>query len=198
MRKLRFGIDIDGTVTSPESMIPFINKSFNLHITLNDVTQYDLDVLVDIQKEEFAKWFEEIEPEIYKQSPIANGAKNVLKRWETMFELYFISARSPHLMDVTISWFEKQELSYHHIELIGSHNKIEAARKYHVDIFFEDKHDNAVLIHESCNIPVILFDTPYNRDPIPDGVIRVRNWKEAEEWVKQWLNNHLTTTYPEN
>lgn len=189
MEKRRFGIDIDGTVTSPESIIPFMNQKFNLNITLNDIKQYDLDVLVNISKEEFAKWFNEVEPMIYKESPIAHGAKEVLNRWKHEHELYFISARSSHLMDVTISWFQQHDLSYHHIELIGSHDKISTAKKYKVDIFFEDKHDNAVTIHEACKIPVILFDTPYNRDPIPEGVIRVANWQEAEKWVNNWLRS---------
>ncbi len=39
-----------------------------------------------------------------------------------------------------------------HIELIGSHHKIEAAKKFGVHAFFEDKHDNAVDIHEELDI----------------------------------------------
>ncbi|HZG73794.1 MAG TPA: hypothetical protein VEY51_19840, partial [Chondromyces sp.] len=57
------------------------------------------------------------------------------------------------------------------------------------DIFFEDKHDNAVMIHEELNIPVILFNTPYNQDPIPPGVIRVSSWSEAEKWVQHWVQD---------
>lgn len=54
-------------------------------------------------------------------------------------------------------------------------------------ISFEDKHDNACEISEECNIPVILFDTPYNRLPVPKGVVRVYNWLEADQWVADWL-----------
>jgi len=32
-----------------------------------------------------------------------------------------------------------------------------------------------------------LFNTPYNQDPIPKGVVRVNNWYEANTWVKNWL-----------
>ncbi|NQD66258.1 hypothetical protein HP456_10045, partial [Bacillus haikouensis] len=73
--------------------------------------------------------------------------------------------------------------------LIGSHNKISTAKKYKVDIFFEDKHDNAVMINEELNIPVVLFNTPYNQSPIPEGVIRVNDWNEANHWVQNWLRN---------
>ncbi|QED48655.1 hypothetical protein [Cytobacillus dafuensis] len=185
--KNRFGIDIDGTVTCPSSLIPYLNHAFNLNITLNDVKQYDLNHLVDISEEEFANWFAEIEPVIYAESPLAEGAKHILNKWEKEHELFFISARGSHLLDLTKEWFLRNALSFHHIDLIGTHNKIKAAKEYKVDIFFEDKHDNAVMLHEECKIPVILFDTPYNQEPIPSGVIRVKNWAEANIWVENWL-----------
>lgn len=187
--KKRFGIDIDGTVTCPTSLIPYINKAFHLNITLNDITQYDLTHVVnDVSEEEFAKWFTEIEPIIYKESPLAKGAKEVLKKWENVHELYFISARGSHLLNLTKEWFLENSLNFDHIELLGTHNKVKAAKENNVDIFFEDKHDNAVMLHEECGIPVILFDTPYNREPIPKGVIRVNSWAEANDWVHHnWL-----------
>lgn len=186
MRK-RFGIDIDGTVTCPTSMLPFINKAFNMNLKYEEVDEYDLTPFVHVPEHEFAKWFSENEPVIYEGSPPAKGAAAVLNKWKHEHELYFISARGPHLLEVTKNWFMKQGLTFHKIELIGSHDKIEAAKKYKVDLFFEDKHDNAVMINEECGIPVILFDTPYNQDPIPKGVIRVNNWREANHWVENWL-----------
>jgi uncharacterized protein len=186
----RFGIDIDGTVTSPDSLVPYINEFFNLELTLNDITRYELTEVLNITPKEFADWFNKAEPTIYKKSPLAKGAKPVLDQWKEIHELYFISARKKDLIEVTKEWFNTQELMYHHIELIGSHNKVSTAKKYNVDIFFEDKHDNAVAIHEQLNIPVILFNTPYNQDPIPKGVIRVNNWEEANQWVSDWLKEN--------
>lgn len=186
MRK-RFGIDIDGTVTSPASLLPFINKDFGLNITLDDIKQYDLNPLVNVSEEEFANWFFKNEPLIYAQSPLAAGAASILTRWKNEHELFFISARGAHLLNITKQWFNNHQLGYDHIELIGTHDKVESAKKHAVDLFFEDKHDNAVMIHEECNIPVLLFDTPYNQSSIPNGVIRVHNWQEANVWVEKWL-----------
>jgi uncharacterized HAD superfamily protein len=185
--KKRFGIDIDGTVTSPSAIIPFINTAFGLNITLKDVKQYDLNPVVNVSEQEFANWWIENEPIIYAESPIADDAAPVLTEWKKNFELCFISARSPHLLDITKKWFLEHNLSFNEIELIGTHDKVESAKKHHVDLFLEDKHDNAIIIHEECKIPVLLFDTPYNQDPIPEGVIRVFNWKEAAHWVENWL-----------
>lgn len=189
MRK-RFGIDIDGTVTCPASLVPFINSDFNLNLTLNDLTQYDLTPFVNVSSDELAQWFLKKEPEIYANSPLAEGAKEILMKWEQQHELYFISARSTNLLNITKEWFVNNQLKFDHIDLIGSHHKIEAAKNYRVDLFFEDKHDNAVMIHEECKIPVILFNTPYNQDPIPEGVIRVNHWNEAYRWVENWLKNY--------
>ena len=173
--KKRFGIDIDGTVTCPSTFVPYLNEGFGLNITLDDIKQYDFMPLVTVSEKEFAAWFQKMEPTIYSRSPLAAGAKKVLKNWENEHELFFISARGSHLLELTKEWFTAQELMYNDIHLIGSHDKIEAARKYDVDIFFEDKHDNAVNLHEELEIPVILFNTPYNQDAIPEGVIRVDN-----------------------
>lgn len=186
MRK-RFGIDIDGTVTSPSALLPFINEGFGLNITLADVIDYDLNKVVNVSEEKFSSWFIENEPVMYEKSPLAEGAEKVLRTWEKDHELFFISARGPQLLENTKKWFRKNGLSYHHIELIGSHDKVATAKLHQVDIFLEDKHDNAVMIHEECNIPVLLFNTPYNQDPIPKGVFRVNNWIEANNWVKNWL-----------
>lgn len=186
MRK-RFGIDIDGTVTCPTSLLPYINESFNLNLTLKDITQYDLTPFVNVSSEELARWFSDTEHVMYANSPLATGAKEVLTKWEQKHELFFISARGSHLLKMTEEWFTNNEVKFDHIDLIGTHHKIEAAKQYNVDLFFEDKHDNAVMIHEECNIPVILFNTPYNQDPIPKGVIRVNHWQEAYHWVESWL-----------
>lgn len=184
--KIRLGIDIDGTVTCPSSLIPFLNKAFNLNLTLADVKQYDLTPLVNISEQAFQEWFEQNEYTMYKESPLAEGAKEVLINWAKDNELYFISARGNHLYDVTENWFTSKEIPFNHIELIGTHHKIEAIQQHKVNIFLEDKHDNAVEIAEKCNIPVLLFDTPYNQDPVPKQVIRVKNWKEAASWVEHW------------
>ncbi len=183
----RLGIDIDGTITRPDTFVPYLNKAFQLSLTYEEMNQYDFNPFVNVPEEEFSKWFIENEPIIYADSILVDGAKEVLRKWASTHDLYFISARNNAMLDVTETWFSKQELQYKHIELIGSHDKVATAKKFEVDLFIEDKHDNAVAIAKECNIPVLLFDTPYNQDPIPDGVIRVYHWHEVKKWVENWL-----------
>ncbi len=193
MRQYRFGIDIDGTVTCPTSLLPHINAHFGCELILDDIKEYDLTKAFPVEEEDFYTWYKTVEASIYACSPPQEHAKYVLENWKSQFELFYISARGNHVYDETIEWFNRQEIPYDQIELIGSHYKIEAAKKFNVDAFFEDKHDNAVDIHEELNIPVLLFDTPYNRMPIPEGVIRVYDWKQADEEIGKLFPLNITS-----
>ncbi|MCP1145281.1 hypothetical protein [Lysinibacillus endophyticus] len=185
--KSRFGIDIDGTVTTPDTLIPHINKQYNTNIVLDDVIEYDFLSAFPhpVDRKEFAKWFKENEGYMYSVSHIAKDAKKILDQWQHQYELIYISARDTSVFPITQKWFEDHQVPFHHIDLIGSHDKLEAAKKHQIEVFFEDKHDNAVMLAEELKIPVILFDTPYNRKAIPNNVVRVNNWLEANKWIKQ-------------
>ncbi|MEL3961692.1 hypothetical protein MKZ01_10470 [Lysinibacillus endophyticus] len=185
--KSRFGIDIDGTVTTPDTLIPHINKQYNTNIVLDDVIEYDFLSAFPhpVDRKEFAKWFKENERYMYSVSHIAKDAKKILDQWQHQYELIYISARDTSVFPITQKWFEENQVPFHHIDLIGSHDKLEAAKKHQVEVFFEDKHDNAVMLAEELKIPVILFDTPYNRKAVPNTVVRVNNWLEANKWIKQ-------------
>ncbi|MDM5351720.1 hypothetical protein QUF65_12570 [Lysinibacillus sphaericus] len=189
MKKPRFGIDIDGTVTCPSTLIPHINKQYNVNITLDDVCEYDFLSAFPhpVDRSAFNTWFKENEPYMYEVSEVAKDAKNILTAWQNMFELYYISARGENVADITVNWFENQAIPYDHIELLGSHDKLAVAKKHHVDAFFEDKHDNAVMLAEELKIPVVLFDTPYNRLAVPDNVVRVYNWQEANQFITNYF-----------
>ena len=150
--KKRFGIDIDGTVTTPDAFIPFVNQDFQVQLTLEDFTEYYWAPLMNVDRKELYKWYFERETEIYQSSPVAEGATEVLKEWSLQNELVYISARTAKMLDVTKEWFHRHDIPFNRIELLGSHDKVQAAKDLKVDIFLEDKHDNAVNIHEECEI----------------------------------------------
>ncbi|TWI57782.1 hypothetical protein [Halalkalibacter nanhaiisediminis] len=185
--KKRMGLDIDGTVTAPDTFVPYLNKHFNKTLTLDDIVEYDLTSILNITEQQFWEWMGEHEGIIYEQAELAPDAEETLLQWTKHHELIYITARREHLASITQNWFTNRSLPFDHIELVGKHDKLDAVREHKLDIFFEDKHDNAVAIAEEFNIPVILMDTPYNRLPAPDNVIRAKNWVEAKTWVDNWL-----------
>ncbi|WP_047475612.1 5' nucleotidase, NT5C type [Bacillus siamensis] len=185
---LRLGIDIDGTVTAQDTFVPYLNRSFHLSITLDDMTDYDLTKLLNITAEEFWEWMNVHEAAIYKEAQLAEFAKQALDGLKEEHRLIYITARRSHLEDVTLDWFANRDVHYDHIELVGSHHKVEAVKKHGIDLFFEDHHGNATMIAKEAGIPVILFDSPYNQLPTDSNIIRVQNWLEAIAWINK--NKH--------
>jgi uncharacterized HAD superfamily protein len=190
---IRFGFDIDGTTTTNDWLLPYVNEFFGLEIQMEDVIEYDLCHATNTSPDVFGKWFIENEERMYINPPIMAGAKEMIVKWAVNNEVYFISARGEEVLDVTESWLKINEIPYNHLELIGTHHKIDAIKKHQIQIFFEDRHDNAVNISRECGIPCILFDAPYNRLPIPEdvNVIRCYDWQEAAKWVNEWMKNQL-------
>lgn len=184
MAYYKFGIDIDGTVTDPATFIPHLNRHFNKNLTLDDIVEYDLTQVLGISHQTFSDWMSVHEPSIYEQADIAADARNILHDWKKHHKLYYISARPAHVHDITTRWFKSFDVPYDHIELLGKHDKLNTVKKFGLDIFFEDKHDNACQIAEECGIPVILMDTPYNQLSIPENVYRACNWRQAGRIVE--------------
>lgn len=186
MTKWNIGIDIDGTVTDPATFIPYLNQAFNKQLQYEEITQFHLPPLYGITDEEFFKWFEKHEGSIYSKALIANTAKEVLDDLAQLHHLVYISARHGRYHHLTLEWFKQHSIPYHHVDLLGSHNKIEMARKHAVDIFLEDRFENANDLAEELSIPIILFNTPYNQGNLHKDVTRVNHWKEAGEILKHY------------
>ncbi|HWI48127.1 MAG TPA: hypothetical protein VNU45_07910 [Rummeliibacillus sp.] len=184
-KKYSFGIDIDGTVTTPEFLLPHINDAFKTNLILDDIIKYDLTEALSVEKKDFFDWFKKEELNIYKNPPVQSNAHRILSSWYPNVALNYITAREENSREVTDQWFKSNQLPYDMIDIVGPTDKVIAGRKYGVQLFMEDKHDNAVHLHEELDIPVLLLDAPYNREPIPNGVIRINNWVEAEHWVKK-------------
>lgn len=181
---LHLGIDIDGTITAQDTFVPYLNEAFSLSITLEDIKEYDLTKLLNISGEEFWEWMNENEPRIYREASLAEYAKQTLDELKDHCRLIYITARRHHLKDITFDWFRKNGVHYDDIELVGGHNKLEAVLKHGVDVFFEDHHGNATMIAKEANIPVLLFNTPYNQLPTDSNIVRVNSWLEAADWLK--------------
>ncbi|WP_202078632.1 hypothetical protein [Caldalkalibacillus salinus] len=177
--RYRLGIDIDGTITDPATFVPYLNKAFGKALAFEDITQFELPPLYGITEEDFMAWFVENEGPIYEEAALSLYAKEALETLNQDHTLIFISARHQAHHDLTMNWFAKQQLPYDHVELLGSHNKIQRTRDHRIDLFYEDKLDNANQIAEALGIPVILFNTPYNTGTCHTLVHRVSHWKEA-------------------
>ncbi len=181
---LTIGIDIDGTVTSPSSIVPLMNESFGRDLRYEDCYEYNLANVYNITDEEFDNWLDQHGERLYKEAPVHGNADDILRAWYPHFKLVYISAREDRHRDVTINWFSRYDIPFHELDLIGSHDKLSAAKKRGVDLFLEDRLENALQLSEALQIPVFLFDTPYNQGDLPSLVHRVTTWDEVQEKIQ--------------
>jgi uncharacterized HAD superfamily protein len=184
-KSLTIGIDIDGTVTEPSSIVPLMNESFGKQLRYEDCIDYNLATVYEISDEVFADWLDKHGERLYDIAPVHGAADRVLRQWYKRHKLVYISAREARHLDVTVNWFSRYQIPYHHMDLIGSHDKLAAARKWQVDLFLEDRLENALQLADALRIPVFLFDTPYNQGALPRLVHRVTSWEQVDELVER-------------
>jgi uncharacterized HAD superfamily protein len=192
-KSLTIGIDIDGTVTDPSSIVPLMNESFGKNLRYEDCTDYNLATVYDITEQEFLQWLDQYGERLYDVAPVHGTAGEILRQWHRKHRLIYISAREARHLDVTLRWFERYRIPFHEIDLIGSHDKLQAARKWQVDLFIEDRLENALQLSEALQIPVFLFDTPYNQGSLPKLVYRVRSWDEVHAKMEQFRFDQART-----
>ncbi|WNC13228.1 5' nucleotidase, NT5C type [Brevibacillus brevis] len=182
---LTIGIDIDGTVTSPSSIVPMMNESFGKDLRYEDCYEYNLANVYNITDEEFDQWLEDNGERLYDEAPVHGSADRILQSWHPHYKLVYISAREARHRDVTINWFSRYSIPYHEVDLIGSHDKLAAAKRWGVDLFLEDRLENALQLSQALQIPVFLFDTPYNQGELPSLIHRVSTWEEVHDYVER-------------
>ncbi|NGQ97292.1 hypothetical protein G3578_19320 [Brevibacillus sp. SYP-B805] len=184
-KALTIGIDIDGTVTDPGSIVPLMNEAFGKNLSYADCTDYNLASVYNISDEQFLSWLDEYGSRLYREAPVHGNADEILRCWhrEGQHRLVYISAREEKHLNVTLEWFKRNRIPYHEIDLIGSHDKLQAAQKWRVDLFLEDRLENALQLSAELQIPVFLFDTPYNQGALPPLVRRIYSWQEVHEAI---------------
>lgn len=191
-KNLTIGIDIDGTVTSPSSIVPLMNESFGKDLRYEDCLEYNLANVYKITDEEFTNWLDQNGERLYDEAPVHGTADLILRDWHQRHKLIYISAREERHLDVTLNWFSRYGIPHHEVDLIGSHDKLAAAEKWRVDLFLEDRLENALQLSGALQIPVFLFDTPYNQGDLPELVHRVTSWDEVQDKVRMLFQERTT------
>lgn len=186
MSKLNICIDIDGTLTSPYHFIPYLNEMYNKNITEAECITYNWETLYDVDMDKLLERFHSDYMHSYGEAELVDGAKDVIMKLYENHNIYFVTARSEVLAEVTTSWLNNNGFSNIDVHLLGSHYKIEKAKELQCNIFVEDSPSNALEL-ASEGMTVFLIDTNYNKDVSHENIIRVNNWMEIKEILKDYI-----------
>ena len=182
--KQTMGIDIDGTLTEYDSFIPYFNELLGKQVKPEEIIQYDLHEIFEMEYDAFSNLFDEHSAPIYEQSHPRPCAQDQLKWIEERFNIVYITARLKEYEELTSKWIKEHGFPLSPIVCTGSHDKIGAIKEYNANYMVEDRLENAIHIWEELQIPVYLLNTPYNQAKLPSGVYRVKDWYEITQHLK--------------
>lgn len=188
MKKLNICIDIDGTVTEPYYWIETANEYFDKAITGDDVTVYEIPEVLDISLDEYYAYYDKHGYDIHYYAKPREHAKEVVNKYFKNNNIHFVTAREDRMEKVSKIWLKNNGFKKNSLTLLGSHNKIETAKKLKCDIFIEDRYENAVDLSKA-GFNTILIDCTYNQGKLPENAIRVKTWDEIDTIIQEYIEN---------
>jgi uncharacterized HAD superfamily protein len=177
MKELNLCIDIDGTVTEPYYWLDRANRYFGRQLRPEDVSVYEIHRVLGIGEDDYNEFYDLYGKLLHKESKTRFGAGETIRKMYTNHKIHFVTARDENMRETSIEWLEKNQIPMDSISLLGSHYKVEKAKELKSDLFIEDNYNNAIQLAQA-GFDVLLIDCTYNRGPLPENVIRVRNWFE--------------------
>ncbi len=178
----KIGFDIDGVLAN--TMQLFLDILLQVHginhISLTDMTQYELSMCLDIDPEIIAAVNRAIIDGDYpgRLKPI-DGAARVLKRLSAYGPIRLVTAR-PFPGPITAWMAELLPPDRYAVEITatgGFENKIDILKAENINYFVEDRLDTCFLL-QNHDITPVLFAQPWNRQPHPFE--EVDNWHQLE------------------
>lgn len=178
------GIDIDGTLSRPDFILPYLQRDIDDTLEFDDFTEYDLS-FTGLNQDELSKWFLSIENELYKNAHPVDNINKYIDNLSKDYNISLITARPKKWKSDTINWLSKWNINYDSLDILGSHNKVQACIDRNIDLFIEDNLENALLINKELDTPVLLINTPYNQAYIKSGIIRVDDWDDIMLYINK-------------
>lgn len=195
---MRIGIDIDDTaVITVNSMLKYADQ-YNKEVLGKDEIKNSLGLIKnryylkaiygwnDKEKFDFFNMYYKNVLEECKPMDYVSKVCNQFKEDEN--EIYFITARLNNIENCNTEEITKKTLQENNIPydklIINASDKIEAARKYNIDLFIEDSFETCSQLSE-IGINNILMTTKMNEQIDEGKIIRVSNWNEVYEEYKK-------------
>lgn len=185
MKNLNICIDIDGTITDPYFWLGIANEYFNKSITIDEITEYRIDKVMGITRDEYYDFYNKNKFKMHNEEVrLRKNAREIIEELIKTNNIYFVTARDEDLKIITYAYLKKNNVPYDDVFVLGTDYKVDTARKLECDIFIEDCYENAIQLAEN-GFKVLLIDTNYNRNRINKNIVRVFNWNEIYEIIKE-------------
>jgi uncharacterized protein len=181
----KIGFDIDGVVANTMQLfLDILLRVYGInHITLDDITRYELEACLDVEPQIISAINQSINEGSYagRLEPM-DGAVRVIKRLMAYGPIRLVTARPyPGPM---VPWVEElfpgDGCPVQITATGGFDNKADILKAENVDYFVEDRLETCFLL-QNHDITPILFVQPWNRRPHPFR--EVGDWAQLESMI---------------
>ncbi|HEY7319135.1 MAG TPA: bifunctional metallophosphatase/5'-nucleotidase [Candidatus Binatia bacterium] len=167
-------VDMDDVLCeTARGCLDVIERLFGKRVAYEQLTDFDLGNSCELSVEETAVLYHIVHhpEELLRLKPV-NGAIAVLNRWIAAgFEIAIVTGRPPATYEVSLDWLAREGMPYHSFTVVDKYRRFPtetalslselAARKFVFAV--EDSATMARYLAEQMQVPVRLFDRPWNR-----------------------------------
>lgn len=184
------GIDIDNVLSDTDKVIRnLIEKEYGVKASRSLITDWSYAKTLPISEAQEKKVFDQFHNHYCLEAPVIRFAQESLKELSTRYIIWLITCRPLDTTVLTKQWLDLHRFTYDN--LVHSCNKKDYMNK--ISLLIEDNGKTA-LEYASENIPVILFNNPWNVTYTHSMMFRVNNWPQALNTISmiEHYKKHLT------
>lgn len=191
-KRLRIAIDIDEVlVPHAKDYLEFHNKKFGTNFDFESFGNFKYWEILGFSLEEIQVLFKEFS-EVYNFPPFENSQR-VISTLAKSHDLFIITSRPLEVKELTLDFLDNNFGNcFNQVLFSGDNNgelkiKSDLCIDLGIDIIIED----SPVIAQKCldrGVQVFLFDQPWNRELSGENFIRVYNWEDILNKLKEIEN----------
>ena len=181
MKRIRFGLDMDGVIYDWHSAARFLwNSHFDLNLPpVKDIwTKWDGHLNYVTKEQDAWLWKEGIEKGLFRHGHIRKGAIEFCQELDKIADIVLITHRPHNARQDTLDWIAYNKIPTSEIHML---HKGESKANIPVHMALDDKPET-IEAFWSKSILAILWDRPWNQY-WPVFVYRCHKWEDVLSWA---------------
>lgn len=191
-------VDIDDVLAeSTRAYVGIVKQLFGREVSYERITTFDLKVSFGFTQAEFDHFFDVVHhpDSILSFEPIA-GAIEVLSEWAARgLEISVVTGRLASSYDASLEWLTKHGVPFDSLTMVDKYSRpnndngnaisLDRLAQMEFCLAVEDSPAMATFLSDRMDIPVLLFDRPWNQSVQLDGRIqRCSSWMQVKAAIE--------------
>lgn len=188
---MKIGIDIDNTITHTRELILDYARKYSEEnkIKIANGTGYRVEEACGWSEQTSSNFLDKYLMNIYENVLPKEDAIEVIKELHKDNTIILITSRNERntmVKETTLKWLTENQVEYDKLLMNNTENmhhfsKLSTCIENEIALMIEDHPELSQEI--SKEIPVLMFDYPYNRYVDDQNIIRVKKWMEIKNII---------------